>query len=218
MIGHLSHGTSANYIRTTKHNFIRTQRKYRFNPKTKKYDKITLKLRFNELLCRSATDLIKVIHRCDGQVLRQALRVKSSIIASLIIRTLIGATSKDHHKCFDTFDWSIEQNQNWCSNYAIRRGSTEWFKLDDKIHEMLLDPNQNLWSITQWMNSGPPYEIKLHPEELKLRVTDESRVLTPDKIEISQINDQKPIKQKKNKTKMSTAIKWLRKTLTFRFN
>ena len=184
---------------------------YKYDRKTSKYEKVVRLLPFNELVLRSALDLVKVLHRYDGKALKHALKIKASIIASLIIKSIV-LIGLDQNEKFLIFDWNEERAQNWSKNYMVQRGPGGYFDLEEKILKMLTDPTEDYWSIIHWIEYGFPYEINLAPHEhedknlLSQETSPSSSLIHP-----NERNTEETIEKSKIKTISKRLRNWIKR-------
>ena len=184
---------------------------YKYDRKTSKYERVVRLLPFNELVLRSALDLVKVLHRYDGKALKHALKIKASIIASLIIKSIV-LIGLDQNEKFRIFDWNEERAQNWSKNYVVQRGPGGYFDLEEKILKMLIDPTEDYWSIIKWLEYGFPYEINLVPHEHEdkntwsLETSPSSSIIHP-----NERNTEETIEKSKTKTLSRRVLNWIKR-------
>ena len=187
---------------------------YRYDNGTGKYQKIELVLSWNDLIYRSAIDLVRVVHRSNGRTLKHGLRTKAKIIASIIIWAVYLDEYPFQEERNHTFDWELMRERGLTERYILKRGETEYQRLDQKIYEILIDPSANVYQISKWISEGPDYE--LHQQDERQSEIAGSQILdrTPDQTSILSSTQPEQHDRKHKKKGLYRRMKsWLSNTI-----
>ena len=187
---------------------------YRYDNGTGKYKKIELDLSWNDLIYRFAIDLVRVVHRSNGRTLKHGLRTKANIIASIIIWTIYLDEYPFHEERNHIFDWELMRERGLTERYILKRGETEYQRLDQKIYELLTDPSASVFHISKWISEGPDYELHQRNERQVEIAGNQELDRTPDRTSILSLTQPEQQDRKHKKKGLYRRMKsWLSNTI-----